>query len=338
MTKPNGESFSEIFNKPDLERQTDILEHLHNNDILSRRDKMRVAGNPSRFLSVLKDKLSNRLDMLEDKRDKMVHASDSDITTRQGKEEIDQEIVATEEDISVIQEHEDEILNHLGDIQSGRPSSQEGLEKKLNEAEHRLSEIRGQQNAIDNLEEELETKTKKIEDLQQTAEGLLERTTSGALGEQFDDRKKELEKTLQYWKAASVASILALLLAAGVLYADIRTGGSDALLSISKLALILPISVAVWFTVSNYSRQKKLMEEYEFKARMALSLNGFREVLREEVGEENQEEVAQFVTATMEKIYSNPQQNIENTGDKGQQGAESPPAQGPLVELLRKYQ
>ena len=63
------------------------------------------------------------------------------------------------------------------------------------------------------------------------------------------------------------------------------------------------------------------MEEYEFKANIALSLLGFREVLREEIPEEEQEKVGEFVIQTLDKIYQNPMaknsdQSAENSNSQ----------------------
>lgn len=57
------------------------------------------------------------------------------------------------------------------------------------------------------------------------------------------------------------------------------------------------------------------MEEYEFRARMALSLEGFREILRDERVSDDSEIVAEFVRDTMERIYLNPQENALNVDE-----------------------
>jgi len=229
----------------------------------------------------------------------------------------------------------------LSDLQGGE-STQDDLSNVAKKAESVLEKVEDgydtleeKQRTFDQTIEDVEETQEKIEELEESARGLLERSTSSALGEQFSERKSELERNLVYWKAASIGSILILMGSAGAIYYDIITSDSTVVLNLSKIAIILPISVAVWFSVSNYSRQKKLMEEYEFKARMALSLTGFREVLQEETTDENDEIVAEFVVESMNKIYSNPQENIQAT-EQNEQNSPLTPGQKPLVELIQR--
>ena len=210
------------------------------------------------------------------------------------------------------------------------------LEETVNNIKNKNSKIDEKLNKIEDKREELEKREENIEQLEDSAEGLLERTTSSALGEQFADRKSELEESLKYWKYGSVLSILALIAVSGGIYYDISTSQASFNMNLSKIVLVIPISVAVWFTVSNYRRQKRLAEEYEFKARMALSLSGFRQVLKEDEVNEDSEVVANFVKETMEKIYSNPQKNVLDLNE----GEDDPvlSAQKPTGSLIERFQ
>ena len=207
----------------------------------------------------------------------------------------------------------------------------------LEKLETEYEEIQEKEQETDYLLSELNEGEQKLEELEETAKGLLERTTSAALGKQFSERKVELENNLKYWKFASIGSILLLLFSAVVIYIDIIGSQASAVANLSKIALILPLSVAVWFSVSNYNRQTRLMEEYEFKARMALSLSGFREVLNEEVSEEDDEIVAEFLVDSMKNIHSNPQKNIQSANQDNQQNQDPlTTGQRPLVAMLER--
>lgn len=216
-------------------------------------------------------------------------------------------------------------------------SSIKELEETAKNIESKNEEINEKLDKIENKREELENRENKIKQLEESAEGLLERTTSSALGEQFADRKSELEDSLKYWKYGAVSSIVALIIVSGGIYYDISTSQASLNTNVSKIVLIIPISVAVWFTVSNYRRQKRLAEEYEFKARMALSLSGFRQVLKQDQVNDDSEVVANFVKETMEKIYSNPQENVLNLNEDD----ENDPvlrAQKPTGSLIERFQ
>jgi len=184
-------------------------------------------------------------------------------------------------------------------------------------AESHLNESINKLNKINQKYEKLVEKEQRIDELEESARGLVEKSISGSLGEQFAERKSELEENLKYWKFASIGTIFFLSASSIVIYYDITTSGATIETNFAKITLIIPISIAVWFSVSNYRRQKKLMEEYEFKARMALSLTGFREILREEQIDDESEIVAEFVRDTMGQIYTIPQKNVLNIDEGG---------------------
>lgn len=156
----------------------------------------------------------------------------------------------------------------------------------------------------------------KLNNLEDQASNLLKETVSGTLAEEFEKRRDELEDTLKWWKYSAVGSIIILIGAALLIYSDISNSTGNTSVTFSKIAILLPISVAVWFTVANYRSQKRLMREYEFKMNMAKTMPGFRERLEDLLPEENQELVADAVLQTMEKIYTNPVNNTVDSEDK----------------------
>jgi len=230
-----------------------------------------------------------------------------------------------------LEESESEALSE--DVIRSQLRRVEELESRL-EAE--LTEIEEEQQEISEARQQTEQLNEDVEELRDLTSDLVKGVASESLGKQFQKRKQELEGNLKYWKAASILSILLLMGASGVIYQDITSTSGDGLVFLSKVALIIPISVAVWFSVSNYTQQKRLMNEYEFKKNVALSLMGFREMLSEEVSDENQEMVAEFIMETLNKVYSNPQKNIANTGSDQNQASTAPGSTGVVSSLLNR--
>ncbi|SEJ36761.1 AAA family ATPase [Halohasta litchfieldiae] len=242
------------------------------------------------------------------------------IHQREQLEQERQEIINNEtndDNINKVREIDRKIENINYELHGSR-SSNYSLRTHKNKLENQEQEFIHKLNKLDEKQDEILSKEEKIRQLEETARGLIKRTTSASLGKQFSERKDQLEQNLEYWKYASIGSILVLLLFAGFIYYDISTSTTTTIdTNIAKVFLILSVSVAVWFTVSNYRRQKILMEEYEFRARMALSLDGYREILRDEQISEDSEIVAEFVRDTMDKIYLNPQENALNLDEGG---------------------
>ncbi|WEL18628.1 hypothetical protein SVXHr_2480 [Halorhabdus sp. SVX81] len=274
---------------------------------------------------------------LNEIRTKIQSGDISESTERNLKDEqehLNQELDSVIEEISLLEDELAEFVgadNTLKDYQNISELSSDLL-NRLDSEYDRFQDNREQlEMEIKDIEEQKD----QLDDLEETARGLISRTTSASLGEQFAGRKEELQNSLIWWKIGSIVSIVLLLLSSAIVYINIISSDNNYILNFSKVALLLPVSVAVWFTVSNYSRQKRLMEEYEFKARMALSLEGFLGVLEERLNVDSEEEKLEFFLNTVENIYSNPQKNIRNDANSDDV---SPVSNGnpSTVELLKK--
>lgn len=265
------------------------------------------------------EEIDEEIERLQNKRSRLTQKT----FESENEQEVADELESVEEQIERLENKKYDVLDQrsqaIGDLKEHHRTLVEEYENELNKIQTKRRDA-----------EEIE---EKLSNLEETASDLLDKTTSSALGEEFSDRKEEMERPLLLWKVASAASIGLLLLVSGIIYMDIGVSNTSTSINIAKIALLLPISVAVWFCVSNYNRQKKLMEEYEFKSRMAVSLVGFREVLNTEVEENNNEEVIEFMTNTMDKIHSNPQENIDEV-DANNEDPRS--TQTALLDLIRK--
>ncbi|TKX80267.1 hypothetical protein [Halorubrum sp. SD626R] len=269
--------------------------------------------NPERFIQQSETKiqeLTNKKEELE--RQLNENPDDDDL-----KSEVETAIRQMDQ---LLEEREQAITERNKESRSLREQTEELKEEYQSE----LGKIKEKRKNAEEIEE-------RLSNLEDTASDLLDRTTSSALGEQFAERKKELETPLRGWKIASALSIFLLLGASWIIYTDIGSSTGGITSNITKIGLLLPISVAVWFCVSNYTRQKRLIEEYEFKARMAISLVGFREALDNELDGNSDELIAEFMINTMENIYTNPQDNINSD----EENPDPQSTQTALLELIR---
>lgn len=208
---------------------------------------------------------------------------------------------------------------------------EERLDKKENELEQVFEEVSDRRDLI-------EDSLSKAKDLKDERSQLAQWEVGEAIGGQFKKRKDELSKSLSFWLKGSLASIAVLLVFSSMLYADISSGSSQGTTVLSKVTLLLPVSVLVWFFVSNYSRQKRLMREYEFKETMAVSFRGSLEIVRDEMADEEGPHVGEFVVNTIDRIYSNPQENVSQSEESGNQNQSQngPLSQGAVAEILNR--
>jgi myosin heavy subunit len=240
--------------------------------------------------------------------------------------EVDQEVT---EQMNTFETRFDEMSNRL---ENDRDTFQQELEEVRSEREHlqkEVNEFKDRQDAVEDLQSE-------VESLKEEASDLLQETVSGELAAEFENRKQDLQNTLRWWKGASVVSIILLIGFAIWIYFDITASEAATYGLFSKVALILPVSVMVWFSVSNYNRQKRLMHEYEFKKNIAVSMPGFRERLESLTSEDDQELVAAAVLQTMDKIYTNPQEVTDGQSDQTPQVANETGTIGSLLQRGKK--
>ncbi|ATU08789.1 coiled-coil domain-containing protein [Methanohalophilus portucalensis] len=197
------------------------------------------------------------------------------------------------------------------------------LESRHNRTESMVDTISEFHESINNYKESLddhENKTQELiennKELESKITDLLSSAVGGALGKTFGERKSELKDSEIFWKNATFVAILILFGAAGALYFEILSGVDETATIISKISLLIPASAAVWFTASNYNRERKLLEEYAFKSSLSLSLDSYRKVLNEELDGDERVKIAEFLINSMEKIYSSPLENISKHSPK----------------------
>lgn len=173
-----------------------------------------------------------------------------------------------------------------------------------------FNEITEYETKLKDSEQELQRLLEENENLENKVRELLGSAVGGALGKTFGERKTELNKSENFWKWSTFISITSLLVAAILIYIDLLKGVSESPVILSKVTLLIPISAAVWFTASNYNRERKLLEEYAFKSSISLSLDSYRKVLNEELSDEEKHKISGFLIDSMEKIYSSPLENM----------------------------
>ena len=191
------------------------------------------------------------------------------------------------------------------------------IQNNSNQVDSQSNIINGFFNKVTEYETKLELAEQELQrllevnkDLENKVLELLSSAVGGVLGKTFGERKSELNKSEIFWKRSTFASILLLFVAATFIYIDLLKGVSESPVILSKITLLIPISAAVWFTASNYNRERKLLEEYAFKSSISLSLNSYRKVLNEELPDEEKNKISSFLINSMEKIYSSPLENI----------------------------
>lgn len=192
------------------------------------------------------------------------------------------------------------------------------IEKNKDIIDIQFKEIKSYHQDIDNYKktiDELTNNTKNLieqnEDIHKRIQSMLGDATGGALSERFEKRKKDFKNPVLFWLWGTIVFSIIFIVGGGIVYFDLRDGIQDGFIFFSKVVLLFPMLIAIWFFSKNYDKNKALMEDYAFKSTMALTLDTYREVLNQELENNGDSKVYTFLTKHMDSIYSSPLENVK---------------------------
>lgn len=188
------------------------------------------------------------------------------------------------------------------------------LEQKREKVSSGQNEIEKQMVLINNNLETLETNTKEKIDLIQSGydsvsshveevRKMMGYIADGTLSHSFNKRKENIKRSEKLWMWISLGT-LALLIAwvcvvfiwlsanTGIVWADILINGIKA----------TPLAFAFGFALTEYSKERNLLEEYAFREAVAVTLTAYLEQLNGD----NTEEQKKLLVSTVEKLYTKP--------------------------------
>lgn len=172
---------------------------------------------------------------------------------------------------------EPKIKEFFGEIEASRDRMKETSDFARKTVESNNAEVLKIQERLNQLED-------KIRDQIQKATGF-------SLFHSFQTRQIALAKSKRYWAGALVLLVLASL---GVTYFVISTHTQFDVAFYLKLSLSLPLIYAITFCTVQYSRERKLEEEYAFKSNISVSLDPYRELVEKLVDKQQPQDREKF--------------------------------------------
>lgn len=180
----------------------------------------------------------------------------------------------------------------------------DGLEKQLSQRSSETIEANDQKTGA--LTEELAKLEERIREQIQQATGF---TLFGA----FQARQNQIATSKKLWAIAILALVI---ISAGVTvwiaYEAQSYKVTDVALWI-KLSLTIPLGYAIGFCTVQYSRERRLEEEYAFKSSISVSLNPYRDLIRsmlEKDGAIDQTKYTQFVIESVTNVFTPPTDKV----------------------------
>ncbi|HEX9199363.1 MAG TPA: hypothetical protein VF865_07380 [Acidobacteriaceae bacterium] len=169
--------------------------------------------------------------------------------------------------------------------------------------------------------DESEIKTKeRFEELEKLEDIIREKirlATNFQLFHAFQTRQMDIAVGKKFWRNSlfgfvGVSFALSVLF---IVYLFIASPSYNAAFYL-KLSISIPLIYAIHFCSTEYSKERKLEEEYAFKGNISISLEPYRELVEKMIDKNNPEEVAKysdFVIASIDKVFTSPMQQVVGT-------------------------
>lgn len=214
------------------------------------------------------------------------------------------------------------------------------LEGKINEFYSQVEQYRSKitttsedaEKAVQNNKEETGSLITELEKLEGQIKVQIEKATGFSLFHSFQTRQEALAKSKLFW-AYALACLVAISIIL-TLYVISTTEDINTAFYI-KLSLSLPIIYAITFCTVQYSRERKLEEEYAFKSNISISLIPYQELVSKLVSNDTPTEKAKytdFIIESINKVFTSPTDKIFD--DEGKQKGITDKAIKQITQLL----
>jgi hypothetical protein len=154
-----------------------------------------------------------------------------------------------------------------------------------------------------------------LDGLEAQIKAQIQKATGYSLFHSFQTRQESLSKSKLRWIYALAALILATMgLTVFVIYTtDTTTTNYLNAAFFLKLSIVIPLTFAITFCSVQYSRERRLEEEYAFKSNISISLVPYQELVERLVAKDHADErqkYASFIIDSITKVFSSPTEKI----------------------------
>jgi hypothetical protein len=157
-----------------------------------------------------------------------------------------------------------------------------------------------------------------LEELEGRIRESIERATGYGLFHSFQTRQLAIAAEKTFWSRALFCAVFVSLLASVGFIISLHWVKTYNAAFYLKLSISIPLIYAIAFCNVQYSRERRLEEEYAFKSNISISLDPYQRLVRQLVDQEKPEEVAKytaFVIESVNKVFTSPTTTIFD--DKG---------------------
>lgn len=193
-----------------------------------------------------------------------------------------------------------EILADLEKKQEKVTQQQNDIDKQIELANTNIQEFEtNSKEKIDSIQSGYDSVSANVEEVRK----MMGYIADGTLSHSFNKRKENIKRSEKIWMWVSLGTLLGLIawvcvvfiwLSAntGIVWADILINGIKA----------TPLAFAFGFALTEYSKERNLLEEYAFREAVAVTLTAYLEQLNGD----NTDEQKKLLVNTVEKLYTKP--------------------------------
>lgn len=192
---------------------------------------------------------------------------------------------AADEFYTTVEDYKDDMLTATKEGSANYTDLKASCDKKIAEYSAKTDEIIQQNTAY-----------------QEEIKELLTKAVSGGLFKVFNQRQLFLYKGTRFWKWAVIVS--SILVAGGILFVAWAFETKPDIIFFVRLAIMIPLAFLMFFSATQYKKERIAEEEYAFKSAISLSLEPYRDLLVRMRKEDQLE--ADFVKKLMEDVFDNP--------------------------------
>lgn len=239
----------------------------------------------------------------------------SEIAIKAGEAETKQTELETHVEAIALKQTEAEssAASAKAQLQSAQTSQQalEAYYKKVDDYEKKLNKaVVDASSTVKKNDEDTKALVERLEVIEKDIRQKLEKATGVTLFEAFGKRQDAINKGLPTWLYASAGVLL--LSAAYSVWLLVTADKIDVAFYV-KLGFSLTFFAAVVFTVRQYGKERRLEEEYAFKAAISVSLAAYRGLVEqalEKLTPEERTEYATFLTKAVGTIFDPPTERV----------------------------
>lgn len=141
----------------------------------------------------------------------------------------------------------------------------------------------------------------------------IQQATGFALFGAFQSRQNQIVKGKMLWVyAIGALVVISAAVTAWIAY-EAQTYTAHTLAFWVKLSLTVPLGYAITFCTVQYSKERRLEEEYAFKASISVSLNPYRDLIHsilEKDGQIDQSKYTEFVIGSVNNVFTSPTEKV----------------------------